>query len=93
MGVPELETSVFLIPLDIVKSKEDRLVVLNGVAKSVVEAHRGKHKTHVFTYRGKPVTRIFNSGWKLARKKAAARYAQDHHEPASWGFANLRVHD
>jgi integrase len=91
--VPELNTSVFLVPSDIVKNKEDRLVVLNEVAKSVIEAQRGKHKTHVFTYRGRPVTRIYNSGWKLARERAAKRYAQDHDEPVAWGFANLRVHD
>ena len=93
VDVPELDTSVFLIPSDIVKNKEDRLVVLNDVAKSVIEAQRGKHTTHVFTYRGRPVTRIYNSGWKVAREKAAKQYAQDHGEPVAWGFANLRVHD
>ena len=91
--VPELDTSVFLIPSTIVKNKEDRLVVLNDVAKSVIDAQRGKHKTHVFTYRGNPLTRIYNSGWKVAREKAAAQYAKDHEEPVTWGFANLRVHD
>ena len=35
--VPELETSVFIIPGSGVKNGEDRLVVLNRVAKSVVE--------------------------------------------------------
>ena len=29
----------------------------------------------VFTYRGRPVQRIGNSGWQLARKRAAERYA------------------
>ena len=91
--VPELDTSVFLIPFNIVKNKEDRLVVLNDVAKSVIEAQRGKHKTQVFTYRGRPVTRIYNSGWKRARVKAAEQYAKDQEEAVCWGFANLRVHD
>jgi integrase len=91
--VPELDTSVFLIPFNIVKNKEDRLVVLNDVAKSVIEAQRGKHKTQVFTYRGRPVTRIYNSGWKRARVKAAEQYAKDHEGAVCWGFANLRVHD
>ena len=35
--VPELETSVFIIPGSGVKNGEDRLVVLNRVAKSVAE--------------------------------------------------------
>jgi integrase len=67
--------------------------VLNDVAKSVIEAQRGKHKAHVYTYRGKPVTGIYNSGWKVAREKAAELYAKDQDEQVNWGFANLRVHD
>jgi len=38
--VPELETSVFVIPGGSVKNGEERLVVLNRVAKSVVESSR-----------------------------------------------------
>jgi integrase len=37
--VPELDTSVFIIP---VKNAQDRLVVLNRIARSVVEAQRGR---------------------------------------------------
>ena len=70
-----------------------RLVVLNEVAKSVIEAQRGKHTTRVFTYRGRPVSGIYNSGWRLARVKAAQQYANDFEEAVCWGFANLRVHD
>nr|WP_198683653.1 hypothetical protein [Peristeroidobacter agariperforans] len=39
--VPELNASVFLIPKEHVKNGEERLVVLNRVAKSVVESLRG----------------------------------------------------
>ena len=35
--VPELKTSVFIIPADRVKNRQDRLVVLNRVAKSIIE--------------------------------------------------------
>jgi integrase len=48
--VPELETSVFIIPGEGVKNGDDRLVVLNRVAASVVNARRGSHPSHVFTY-------------------------------------------
>jgi integrase len=41
--VPELDTSVFVIPGDKVKNAQDRLVVLNRVAKSVIEGQRGVH--------------------------------------------------
>lgn len=91
--VPALETSIFLIPAEIVKNKEDRLVVLNRVAKSVVDTQRGKHPSRVFTFRGKPVAGMYNSAWKRSRVQAASDYAREHAEPVTWGFANLRVHD
>lgn len=93
IAVPELGTSVFLIPRELVKNKEDRLVVLNRVAKSVVDAQRGMHPARVFAYKGGPIGSMYNSAWKRARVQAAEASAADHHEPVAWGFANLRVHD
>jgi integrase len=52
--VPELKTSVFVIPGDRVKNTEDRLVVLNRIARSVVDAQRGLHPEYVFVYTPKP---------------------------------------
>jgi hypothetical protein len=40
--VPELETSVFIVPGDHVKNEPERYVVLNRTAKSVIEACRGE---------------------------------------------------
>ena len=77
--VPELDTSVLIIPGRHIKNGDDRLVVLNRIASSVVNAQRGKHPTHVFTYRGKPVTRMLNTAWLHARKRA--------------GLSQVRVHD
>ena len=91
--IPELQTSVFLIPHQVVKNKEDRLVVLNRVAKSVVDSQRGIHASRVFTYRQRPLLRMYNSAWKRARVSAAKAYAKEHGEEVCWGFANLRVHD
>jgi len=48
--VPELETSVFIIPGERIKNGEERLVVLNGIAKSVVESVRGLHPDYVFVH-------------------------------------------
>ncbi|MFC1795875.1 hypothetical protein ACFL1V_02105 [Pseudomonadota bacterium] len=58
--VPELKTSVFIIPGRLVKNGDERLVVLNRIAKSVVESVRGVNSSHVFTYNGHPVTRMLN---------------------------------
>jgi integrase len=99
--VPELSTSVFLIPLDFggrrpnsgVKNREDRLVVLNDVAKSVIEAQRGLHPVWVFPYRGRPLAKMNDSAWKRGRAQAAQQWRQDKGEPAHPGFAHLRVHD
>ncbi len=77
--VPALSTGVFIIPGTFVKNKDDRLVVLNRIALSVVESQRGKHPTHVFTFRGRPIRHMLNSGWKEARRRA--------------GLSQVRVHD
>jgi integrase len=106
--VPELATSVFLIPADFggrtpgsgVKNKSDRLMVLNSVAKSVIEAQRGRHPERVFTYRGpygkserRPLTKIYNSAWVDARERAAGRYEKELGSPCPNGFRCVRVHD
>ena len=72
--VPELETSVFVIPGFAHKNGEDRLVVLNRIAKSVVDEQRGKHRQWVFAYDGRPFHRLYCTAWKNARVRAAKRY-------------------
>jgi integrase len=77
--VPELNTSVFIIPAHHVKNREDRLVVLNSVTRSVIEEVRGTHPLCVFTYNGRPVGRMYTTSWKKARERA--------------GLPQVRVHD
>lgn len=97
--VPELNTSVFLIPKEIVKNGEDRLVVLNKVAASVIEECRGHHSEYVFTWKkgasGKPqpTDSMNNTAWQNGREAAARSYREEFGEPAPSGFANVRVHD
>jgi integrase len=68
---------VFVIPGERVKNGEERLVVLNRVAKSVIERMRGLHPVHVFVHARtkdgdpRPVTKINNTAWKAARERAA----------------------
>ena len=76
--VPELGTSVFIIPGDKVKNTEDRLVVLNNTARIVVEQARGNHPEYVFTYKGNPLGNINNSAWKRARKLANLEQVRVH---------------
>ena len=42
--------------------------MLNRIALYVVERQRGIHLVHVFTYNGKPVTRMLNTTWLRARR-------------------------
>lgn len=76
--VTALNTSVFLVPSRIVKNGEERLIVLNDIAKTVLERQRGIHPEYVFTYKGNPVTKMNNSAWKTARKKADLKQIRVH---------------
>lgn len=99
--VPELQTSVFLIPDDFggrdgksgVKNGEERLIVLNHVAKSVIEGQRGQHSKWVFPYEGGPIHRMNDTAWQKARERAAISWYQEKRTKAHWGFRNIRVHD
>lgn len=107
IAVPELNTSVFLIPDGFggrheksgVKNGEDRLVVLNDVARRVIDGQRGMHPVWVFPY-GQPddygptpVHRMNDSAWKKARVRAAAKWEKSHGTPAHPGYRSLRIHD
>lgn len=86
--IPQLSTSVFIIPafiqvngarMRLIKNGHDRLVVLNRITQEVIESVRGEHPEFVFTYKGKPRARMNNSAWRKARERA--------------GLPHFRVHD
>ena len=54
-------------------------MVLNAIARSVVEARRGIDRRYVFTCHGQPITRMMTSSWKRARVHV--------------GLTHVRVHD
>ena len=107
IAVPELETSVFLIPETFggrhensgVKNGDERLVILNSVARSVIEGQRGLHPIWVFPY-GKPdesgptaIHRMNDSAWKKARIRAADKWEELHGTKAHAGYRSIRIHD
>jgi integrase len=75
--VPELDTSVFILP--VTKNGQQRVVVINQIARNVLIAQQGKHPEYVFTYEGNPILRMNASGWRKARIRA--------------GLEQVRVHD
>ena len=91
--VPELETSVFIVPRAHVKNGMERVVVLNRIARSVIESCRGEHRELVFTHERRGYTTINNSGWQGARRRASERYQSELGRPCPKGFRNVRVHD
>ena len=93
VSVPELDTSIFVVPRTYVKNGLDRYVVLNRVAKSVIDGCRGEHPEFVLTRARQPITRIYNSGWKAARRRASKRYASEFGRSCPKGFRSIRVHD
>lgn len=77
--VPELETSLFIIPEWLAKNGDERIVVLNSLARRIVEFQRGGQEEYVFTYDSRPLQRMMGTAWRSARKRA--------------GLPLVRVHD
>jgi hypothetical protein len=76
------------------------LIVLNRVARSVVDSVRGQHAEYVFVRYPKPkeakpvpLDSMNTTAWKNGRKRAADKWAERTGQPAPDGFRRVRVHD
>lgn len=79
---------LFILPGHCSKNGQERFVVLNAIAQSVVREQCGKDEQRVF-----PRTRVYSKGWKHGRERAANRYEDELGAPCPWGFRHLRIHD
>ena len=70
---------VFIVPGPLVKNGQDRLIVCNHIARSVIEEQRDKDPNYVFGYRTRALHHMLNHGWRKARERA--------------GLPMVRVHD
>jgi len=43
VDIPELETSVFILPESVTKTGAERVVLLNSLARQVIASRRGIH--------------------------------------------------
>ncbi len=89
--VPEIG-SVFIIPGMYTKNGKDRLVVLNRVARLLVERQRGKDPDIVFAFKGHALSRMLNRAWLKARKKASLDVVRVHDLKHTFG-RRLRAAD
>lgn len=64
--VAELGVSVFVLPEDFTKTGTGRIVVLNSIARKVIDEQRGKHPEFVFTFRKRPFKKMRNNAWRRA---------------------------
>ena len=63
----------FEIPEGFVKNRMKRVVVLNDIAKSVIQKRRGGHPKYVFVYKGHSVNKMNGTAFRKARKRATKK--------------------
>ena len=76
---------------DQAKARRAIPVPLNGDAIKIIEKRNGIHPTHVFSYRGKPITQVSTKAWYGALKRAGIdnfRWHDLRHTWASWHVQN-----
>ena len=86
LPVPELDTSVLVLPAPITKASAERVVVLNSVARRIIDSRRRKHEKYVFSYRGRRLSKLNSSAWKRAWRNAGLPVERDIRK----GVHNLR---
>jgi len=76
---------------DQAKARKAISIPLSDVAVMVIRGQIGKHQTHVFSYRGKPIVHVNNHAWVKALKRADIddfRWHDLRHTWASWHIQN-----
>jgi len=90
-GQIDMQRRCAWIHADQAKGKKAIAVPLNNDALAVIRQQIGKHDTHVFTYKGNPVTRANNHAWEKALIRAGItdfRWHDLRHTWASWHVQN-----
>ena len=72
---------------DQAKARRAISVPLSSVAVTVLRKQIGKHQTHVFAYKGKPITQVNTKAWRKALVRVGIEHFRWHdlrHTWASW---------
>ena len=76
---------------DQAKARKAIPVPLNAEAVALISKQVGKHLTHVFSYRGRPITQVSTKAWYAALERAGIgdfRWHDLRHTWASWHVQN-----
>lgn len=87
----DMQRHVAWIHADQAKAKKPIPVPLNQTALAVLRRQIGRHRAHVFTYRGEPVTQTNTKAWRKALVRAGVHNFRWHdlrHTWASWHVQN-----
>ena len=75
--IKEANTTVFIVPGRETKNGTDCLIVLNDIARSVIDSRRGRNDDYVFTYDGHRIDRMNSGAWRRAWKEAGLPTGKD----------------
>lgn len=87
----DLDRKCAWIHADQAKARRAIPVPLNAEAILIAQKQLGKHPTHVFTFRGKPITQVSTKTWYAAMERAGIedfRWHDLRHTWASWHVQN-----
>lgn len=87
----DLARKLAWIHADQAKARRAIPVPLNAEAFAVISKQLGKHSTHVFSFRGKPITQVSTKAWYAALDRAGItdfRWHDLRHTWASWHVQN-----
>ena len=83
----DLVRKVAWIHPDQAKARKAIPVPLNAEAVNMIRAQLGRHRTHVFSYQGNPITQVSTKAWYAALERAGIedfRWHDLRHTWASW---------
>jgi integrase len=95
-GIEGTDDIVFALPGHICKNRRPRLLILNSIAREIVERQRNQHKDVVFVsgrYRSPWTTSFMGNFLKYTRMAALAVYKERLGKLTPDGFATVRFHD
>lgn len=80
----DLKRKVVIFEGEVMKNGDDHGIGLSDTAVAIVQKQIGKHLTHVFTYRGKPLKQGSYETWHAAMERAGIEDFRRHDMRHTW---------